>query len=456
MHKNKPDYFHIFALMKFPAIKGFDEAAFNKYFKNTGLLMLGRVGSLAIKMGVNIFVANYLLAYQNGIIINSLTYIYFFASIAGLGLDQFIVKELHQYPEKREQILGTAFMLKVIAGLTCIPVIFLAWKIFPLANISYKIIFILSFTGLVQSFTVIDSYFQSAVKSKYIMQAQIYGNFLSGAIKIALIYFQAPLIFFVYAFLFDVVVLSAGYFLVYHRHDRNIFKWKFESALAKKLLSFSWPLIVSGIMVSVYMKIDNLMLSEMLPGTGTEVAGAYGTVVWFSEALNFVPVAIVSSLFPAILNAKRDDPERYKRRLQNLYDLMVWLSLAFALFITFAAPLLYRFFMPTYVSAAPALAIHVWGSLFVFLGVASGQFLIAEGYVKLTFIRTGVGAVVNIVLNIILIPKMEMVGAAIATTIAYAASTFLIILFAKTRPQAIMMLKSLFLITAVRKVFAKR
>lgn len=440
--------------MKLLAKTGFDEEAFKKYFKNTGLLMFGRVGSLAIKMVVSIFLANYLLAGKNGDLNASISYIFLFAAFAGLGLDSFIVKELHQFPQNKNKILGTAFILKVIAGAVCVPLIFGAWQFFPLKGISYQIIFILSFTGLLQSLTVIDAFFQSQVQSKYIMQVQVIGNLISAAIKIILIRNNADFIDFVYAALFDVFVLSFGYFLTYNRGDRKIFDWRFDKKLAKKLLSFSWPLIISGIMVSVYMRIDTIMLKNLLGDEGA-AAGAYATVVMFSEALNFVPGAIVASLFPAILNAKRDDKQRYMKRVQNLYDLMIWLSLSFAIFISFASPLIYKLFKAQYAAAAPVLTVHVWGSLFVFLGVASTQVLIAEGYHKLTFIRTGFGAIVNVVLNIILIPKMGMMGTAIATVLAYASSTFLILFIPKTRRQGIMMLKSVFLVSIFQKIFKR-
>ncbi|RZK12529.1 MAG: flippase, partial [Flavobacterium sp.] len=166
-------------------------------------------------------------------------------------------------------------------------------------------------------------------------------------------------------------------------------------------------------------------------------------------------VAIVTSLFPAILNARRDDPIRYKRRLQNLFDLMVWLSLAFAIFITFASPIIYKLFKPAFASAAPVLALHVWGSIFVFLGVASTQVLIAEGLNKLTFIRTGFGALVNIALNFLLIPSMGMMGTAIATVIAYASTNLLLIFIPKTRKQGIMVIKSILLISLFQKLFKR-
>jgi len=91
----------------------------------------------------------------------------------------------------------------------------------------------------------------------------------------------------------------------------------------------------------------------------------------------------------------------------------------------------------------------------VFLGAAVGQYLIAENFNKLTFIRTGFGAIVNIVLNLILIPSMGMMGSAIATLIAYASSTLFVLFIPKVRDQGIMMLKSLFLISLLRKLFKK-
>jgi O-antigen/teichoic acid export membrane protein len=438
--------------MRIPSIPGFDQQAFEKYFKNTGLLFIGRIGSLLIKMIVSIQVANYLGRGANGIINGSIVYIYFFSAIATLGLDQFIVKELHSYPDQRDKILGTSFWLKVFSGFICIPLIFLTYHIYPAKETPYSYVLILSFTGIVQAFNVIDSYFQSQVQSKYIMQVQVAGNLVSAAIKMALIFTHMPILYFVFAYLFDVVLLSTGYFFTYQRKQRNIINWKFDKSLALKLLTFSWPLIISGIMVSLYMKIDQIMLQNMV---SVQEAGAYATVASLSEAWNFIPSIIVTSLFPAILNARRDDEARYKKRIQHLYDLMVYLSVPAALVITFASPLIYKLYKPEYAYAAPVLSVHIWSGVFVFLGAASGQYLIAENLNKLSFIRTGFGAIVNIIMNILLIPKMGMMGAAIATLTAYASSTLFILFVPKTHRNGIVMLKSIFFWTPISSIIKK-
>ena len=438
--------------MRIPNIPGFDAEALNKYFKNTGMLFLGRVGSLLIKMIVGIQVANYLLPDKNGILSGATVYIYFFSAIASLGLDQYIVKELHAFPESRDKILGTSFLMKLMAGFACIPLIWAAFHIYPATGTPYSYVFILSFIGVIQPFTVIDSYFQSEVQSKYIMQVQIAANLVSAAIKLLLIFNKMPLEYFVYAYAFDFLMISTGYFFTYNRKGRNLYRWTYDSALAKKLIAFSWPLIISGIMVALYMKIDALMLQDM---KSTKEAGAYQTVSSLSEAWNFVPSVIVTSLFPAILNARRDDVARYNRRIQNLYDLMVYLSLPVAIVVTFNSPLIYKLFKPAYAYAAPVLSVHIWSGVFVFLGAANSQYLIAENYNRLTFIRTGFGALVNIGLNLILIPKMGMMGAAIATLAAYASAAFFVLTIPKVNKQGVMMLKSLFLFSLFQKIIKR-
>ncbi|PWS28135.1 flippase [Pedobacter yonginense] len=440
--------------MKLPAIKGFDEEAFNKYLKNTGWLMLARVGSLVIKILVGFQISNYLGKNLNGILNFPAAFTTFFVAAAALGLDGFTTRELLRNPEERDRILGTAFWLKLMGGIIIIPLIYftyILWNAQKSIETPISYILIVGLTGITQAFYITDSYFQSKVQAKYVMRVQVIGNILSACLKLTFIFLALEVKWFVFALLLDTIILAVGYIYFYQAKVGSIFKWIFDSKLAKYLLQHSWPLAFSAILVSVYMKIDQLMVENYL---GTGALGIYSTVVSLSESWYFIPVAIVTSIFPAIMNAKRDDPERYMKRLQNMYDIMVWISLSVAVFMTFASPIIYHIvYTPEYWDGAAVLSVHVWAGIFVFLGSASGQFLIAEGYTKLSMLRTGMGAIVNIILNIIWIPKYGIMGAALATLIAYFTATFFILLIPKTRQQGIMMLKSLFLITAFQKIF---
>ncbi|MCZ4224307.1 flippase [Pedobacter rhodius] len=442
--------------MKLPAIKGFDEEAFNKYLKNTGWLMLARVGSLVIKILVGFAITNYLGKTLNGILNYPTAFTTFFVAAAALGLDGFTTRELLKTPENRDRLLGTAFWLKLIGGLIIIPLIFIAytlWNAHKPIETPLVYVLVVGLTGLSQAFYITDSYFQSKVQAKYVMRIQVFGNILSALIKLVFIFLHLSIGWFVFALFLDTIILAVGYIYFYQLKADTVFKWVFDSKLAKYLLKHSWPLAFSAVLVSIYMKIDQLMVENYL---GTGALGIYSTVVSLSESWYFIPVAIVTSVFPAIMNAKRDDSDRYMKRLQNMYDIMVWISLSVAIFMTFAAPIIYHIvYKPEFWDGAHILSIHVWAGIFVFLGSASGQYLIAEGYTKLSMLRTGMGALVNIVLNTIWIPEYGIMGAALATLVAYFTATFFILLVPKTRQQGIMMLKSLFLVTAFQKIFKR-
>lgn len=442
--------------MKLPGIKGFDEEAFNKYLKNAGWLMLARVGSLVIKILVGFAITNYLGKELNGILNYPTAFTTFFIAAAALGLDGFTTRELLRTPEDRDRLLGTSFCLKLIGGIAVIPLIYFTYGIWNLQKpIETPISFILivGLTGITQAFYITDSYFQSKVQAKYVMRVQVFGNILSALIKLVFIFFKLGIEWFVLGLLLDTIILAFGYIYFYQIKVGSIFKWVFDSSLAKYLLKNSWPLALSAVLVSIYMKIDQLMVENYL-GTGS--LGIYSTVVQLSESWYFIPVAIVTSVFPAIMNAKRDDPTRYKKRLQNMYDIMVWLSLSVAIFMSFASPIIYhQVYKPEFWGGAHVLTVHVWAGIFVFLGSASGQYLIAEGYTKLSMARTAMGALINILLNMIWIPKYGIMGAALATLAAYFTATFFILLIPKTRQQGIMMLKSLFLITAFQKILKR-
>ncbi|MDB5145430.1 MAG: polysaccharide biosynthesis protein [Mucilaginibacter sp.] len=452
-------FIHLLQTMRIPGIPGFDQEALEKYFKNTGWLMSARVGSLAIKFLINTFaLSSYLGARQFGILNYPTAFIAFFLAIAALGLDGFVTRELLNNPDKKNTLLGTSFWMRLVAGFAIIPLVYVAYNIAnhlkPLETPFY-FVFIVSFTAVIQSVNIIDSFFQAKVQAKKIMYINVSGNIISAIVKLSFILLKLPLIWFVYSLVFDAALIAMGYIISYLNSGNHIRKWKFDPSVAIYLLKHSWPLAFSAILVSLYMKIDQVMIPIYLK---TSELGIYSTVANLSESWYFIPVAIVTSVFPAIMHARNTDTVRYKKRLQNMYDLMVVISMSIAIFMTFASKFIYHIAYarhPEFWSGAPVLAVHIWAGVFVFLGSASGQYLIAEGYTKMSMLRTGVGAIVNIVLNIFWLPKYGILGAAYATLAAYGIATFFIVFIPKTREQGLLMLRSLFLISLFQKIIKR-
>jgi O-antigen/teichoic acid export membrane protein len=112
--------------------------------------------------------------------------------------------------------------------------------------------------------------------------------------------------------------------------------------------------------------------------------------------------------------------------MQRLYDFLIWLSIAIALVVSLLAPyIVTTIFGEEFSSASSILVIHIWTSVFVFVGFASNQQLVLEHLSKISFYRTLFGVASNVILNFILIPVWGSMGAAVSTLIAQGFSSWL-------------------------------
>jgi O-antigen/teichoic acid export membrane protein len=196
-------------------------------------------------------------------------------------------------------------------------------------------------------------------------------------------------------------------------------------------------------MVVAYMRIDQLMIEKMLDATAL---GNFSAAIKLSEAYYFMPIIITSSLFAAIVNGKTLGESIYKVRIQKLFDLLTWISLPLAIVISLIAdPLVHILYGNKYSSeVGTVLAIHVWASVIVFWGNASNKWLIIENMSRYITINTTLGCIVNISLNLLLIPTIGIKGAAIATIAAHFTAVVLgPLLFTRSRKVLPYMLNSL-------------
>jgi len=420
-----------------------DHPGFRKYFANTSWLMGERILRMAVSLFVGILVARYLGPERYGLLSYANSFVGIFIVLGTMGLDDIIVRELVKTPEQQEKILGSSFLLKLVGTLLMWMAILAA---VPFTKNDFQtniLIIIIAFGAVFQAFNVIDFNFQAKVKSKFIVHAQFVQLIISSIVKIILVVNETPLIWFASVYCLDAIVLAIGLIFVYFYNDENIFHWKWSFETSKYLLRDSWPLIFAGVVVSVYMKIDQVMIKEML---GAKEVGLYAAAVKLSEAWYFLPLAITSSLFPAIINAKLYQKEDYFQRLQKLYDLMVWIAVAIALPTAILSPWIVEFLYGNeYLESSSVLNIHIWSGIFVFLGVASSKYLLAENYIKKTFYRTFVGALLNIIMNYYLIGIMGIKGAALSTFAShFFAAYFYDILDKDLRKMFILKTKSLF------------
>ena len=408
---------------------------------NMGWLMVDRIVRMGTGLFVGVWVARYLGPAQFGSLNFAVSFIALFATMTTLGLDAVVIKELLDDSENAHEILGTTLALRAGGSLLAVGAsIATLLLIEPHDREALLLVSILSLMLIFQAFDTIDYLFQSEVRSKFTVWAKNGAFLIFAAVRVAMIYAKAPLWAFAAATTGEIALGSAGLLLGYRLSGGKLAAWRMRRARAVRLLQQSWPALFSGMAIMVYMRLDMVMLKMM---QGDLAVGLYSAATKVSEVWYFVPMAVVSSVSPAIMRAK-DDPELFYGRLRKLFSLMTLLALVIGSLVALGShAIIHALYANGYNGAAPVLAVHVWASVFVFLGVAQSPWDISKGLLKLSLYRTTAGAVINVLMNFYLIPRYSAMGAAIATVVSYAiSSVFANVCSPRTRPIFYMQMRS--------------
>ena len=425
---------------------------FRKYFANTSWLLGERVLRMVISLFVGIYVARYLGPERYGLLSYALSFVWLFSAIASLGLDDILVRELVNQPEKRQNLIATVFWLKVCGSVVMGIAIAAVLLIKSEDQLILWLITIITLGFLFQATNVVQFYFQAQVQSKFIVRAQVVQLLITSFFKIYLVWNEADLIWFALALMLDQAVVAILFLFLY--------KWKVEKfpflyfnwEKTKLLIRDAWPLIFTGMVVLVYMKIDQVMIKEML---NAKAVGVYAAAVKLSEAWYIIPTALMASLFPAVVEARKKSEQIYEQRVQKLYDLMVWGSVAIAIPTTLLSDwIILTLYGTNFQEAADVLRIYIWALVFVSLGVASSKCFITENLQRYSFYITTLGAIVNVGCNLWFIPIHGIKGAAFATLLAQGTVSFIgLSFFGKTRKNCWKVINSFHLYAAYKRVF---
>ena len=392
---------------------------------NTAWLVGDRILRMVGGLLVGVWVARYLGSEQYGLFNYALAFVSLLTPIVTLGLDNVVIRYLVKENSHRDEILGTTLVLKLAGGI--VSVLLAVIIIFGLekdTTLTVWLVAILAMTGVFQAADTIDLWFQSQIRSKYSVIARNAAYLLSTVFKVVLILTKASLLAFAWATLAEIVIGAIGLVVIYQTQEAVKFtNWKWSFSTAKRLIRESLPLIFSGFAILIFMKVDQIMLGQMI---GDSEVGIYSAAVRISELWYFIPATIVSSVTPAIYAAKEKSEQHYYKRITQLIRLLAYTSLVIAIPMTFLSKnIVLIMFGSEYVAAGSILAVHIWASIFVFMGLATSPWFIAEGLNHLSLGKTLLGAIINIVLNFLLIPQYGGMGAAYATIISQAVAAFL-------------------------------
>lgn len=396
-----------------------------RYVHNSLWIVGERVVSLSLSFVTTVFVARYLGPEDFGLLAYALSLVAIFTTAGHMGLSGLIVRDLVKYPAGRAEIVGTTIAIKTVGlGVGYILLVTYAWFFEGAGTTPFLLIVLAGVALIFKSTEVFDFWFQAFVQARYASVARLVSHSVAALFRILLVLSGAGILLFALTPLLQAIVGAVLLlFLFRQKAPLRLSELRATWARARSLFRQGSVIYLAAILGVIYLKVDQVML-RWLADVGE--VGQYAVAAQFSEALYFLPAAIVASVFPKLIELRERNEAQFYLRLQQLLDLLFFMSVGFALFFTLASEwLVTTLFGQDYSASANVLVIHVWSSIFVFLRAGVSKWILVENALWFSLVTQGLGALTNVVLNLLLIPSYGGVGAAYATLFSYGVASFL-------------------------------
>lgn len=386
----------------------------NKVVSNASWIICCRIIQSILTLVVGMMTARYLGPSNYGLINYAASIVSFMVPIMQLGLNNIMVQELINAPEKEGEILGTSLLLSVIMSGVCMVGVFMFTAVVNAGETETILVCVLySINLLFQGLEMIQYWFQSKYKAKYTMSVSLIAYVLVSAYKIYLLATQKSIYWFALSNAIDYMLISLTLICIYKKLGGQ--RFSFSEQTAKAMVKKSSSYILSSLMVTIFAQTDRIMLKLMLSDAAT---GYYTAATACVGITTFIYTAIVDSARPSIFSSLKSSKEKFEINVVRLYSAITYISLfVCAAIVIFAPWIISILYGSEYNPSISALRIVVWYSTFSYYGVVRNIWILAEGKQKLLIVINLLGALANVVLNAIFIPVMGVNGAALASLI---------------------------------------
>ena len=174
--------------------------------------------------------------------------------------------------------------------------------------------------------------------------------------------------------------------------------------------------------------------------------GIYAIVVKLSEPWVFISVILTQSVYPDLIKAYAENINAFYTKVIKTSSLLLYSSLGIVLFMNLFSEVIVDYvFSTNYLDAIPIIKLHILSLIFIFWLNLTNQYEVIVGATRLTLLKTLLASLLNILLNLYLIPIYGIIGASVSTILSYAFSSFILNLFlSEIRTLFILQVKSIF------------
>ncbi|EOQ97929.1 polysaccharide biosynthesis protein [Leptospira wolbachii serovar Codice str. CDC] len=415
-----------------------------KIIHNSLWLIFDKILKSLVGLFVGVWIARYFgpenfgkFSYANSLIV-------LFATIVPLGTEGFLVRGLVKDKDKTDKLLSDSFFLHLFSGsflfiFACLTLYFLRYN----DELTFHIGLVLAVPILFRFLSVPRYFYEAQTEIKYVVYIENISFLVFSVIRIYLLINKLHILFFVFSFLFESLFSYLSIFLFYIRGHRSFSRISVNIKSILDSLKESFPILISSLSIIIYMKIDQLMIGSIL---GDAPIGIYSVAVRLSEFWYFIPLGLTSSFFPTLIAKKNQSRSEYLELLKFLHIIVIFVSLVMAILIQFIGKdIISWLYGSPYIGASDVLKVYIWSGIFVFIGVAGGNYYLIEEKQSYVLIKSLAGLIVNIALNFIWIPLYGVIGAAFATLVSQlVASMFIPLFFREVRELFFIQVYSLF------------
>lgn len=384
-----------------------------KVAKNTMYLLSGSIGQKVLAFVYFAIVARRLGVAGTGQYFTALSFTIIFSIFVDLGLANVLIREVAKFPEKAEKLLASVLGIKVTLAVATVVATLLTATILQYPPV---IMMLIAMASVVMVFDAIHLVFYATMRGfqnlRYEAIGVLSGQIITVVVGLIFLFLRMPVQYLVVALccgsMWNVVWSGAVLYRKFGVRPR----FSFDRGLIRFFIGVTIPFALAGIFSRVYSYIDTVMLSKMV---GDAAVGIYSVAYKITFAFQFLPMAFAAAMYPAMSDYAAHNHVKLAELYATVqkYLLLIVLPLSTGIFVL-ARQIIVLMYGASYLSATSTLQIIIFSLIFAFLYWPSGSLLNASDNQKKNTVVMGVTMLVNIIANLLFIPRFGPVGAAMS------------------------------------------
>ncbi len=381
--------------------------------KNTLVWFFGDIVGKILSLAFVIYAARYLHAEGYGILSFALAFTGMFGILSDIGFYELIVREVARDKQKAGKYIGNVIILKsflvaIMFGLLCATINMMNYP-----SKTVELVLILGISIAIDAFSVaFHAIFHAFERMEFISLGKIMKNAMLLAGAFIIIYGNMRLLAFAYLYLIGSLFIFAYSFTITAMKFARP-EFEIDKQFCKWLIKEGLPFWASFVFVKIYYDIDKVMLSMMV---GDVVVGWYSAAYRLVVTLGFIPTAFIASIYPVTSRLFISSKDTLIFTTERALKYMLIIGVPIGILTTsLADKIISHVYGAEYAPSTIALQILIWSEVLIFGSVVLGNLLNSVNKQIVVTYQTAIAAILNVVMNLLLIPRYSYVGASIAT-----------------------------------------